>query len=700
MMIAALTSGRCYLLDEESRSMRLKPVKPLAVALALAFGGNASAFSFLPAQTAAITGEAAAVAIGDLTGDGRNDVVLVNTNNMPPAPTLNVFVFAQDASGSLLPPTSYVYRPSGQTNVASLVLADLNNDGRLDVVVGHNQGLSTLMTQANGSLGPASQIAGLRADVMRVTDVNLDGNADIVVVHASSGLTVFTGNGIGGFSGQSNQPSITQGGVDLEMADVNGDGREDAIVTSALSVGTQIAVHYHNGVGGLGAATPISLSGLQDVKGVAVGDINSDGRQDIVTTNGEFPPSRITPILQNASGQLAQGNAISSFSFPANASSADLDGDGDADLVVEHNDFDMLGAYLQTGGALTPETLYSLSSSATASGYSLDLGDINSDGCTDAVLGNATNGLVWLYGQGCAGIDDVPNAFSFVSLTGVPLNSLQQSAVTVIQGINTAVPISVANGEYRIDGGAYTTAAGVVSNGQSVQVRHTSANAYNTTTTTTLTVGGVNGTFSTTTANIDTTPNAFAFVDESGLATSIIVISQAITVAGINAPASISVVGGEYSINNGAFTSGSGTVQNGATVRVRLTTASTANTAQNATLTIGGVSDTFTATTGSGDSTPDPFALVNQTGVKKSQWVTSNAVTVSGINLTVNASVTGTNIRWSKNGGAWQTGIGTVSNGDQVRVQMKSSDFANTAVNGSLTIGNVSASWTLTTGNS
>ena len=95
----------------------------------------------------------------------------------------------------------------------------------------------------------------------------------------------------------------------------------------------------------------------------------------------------------------------------------------------------------------------------------------------------------------------------------------------------------------------------------------------------------------------DTTPEQFTFTDQTGVALSSIIESNVITVTGINVSAAISITGGEYSINGGAYTSDSGTVENSQTVRVRQTSSSSYSTTTDATLTIGGVSDTFTVTT-------------------------------------------------------------------------------------------------------
>ncbi len=95
----------------------------------------------------------------------------------------------------------------------------------------------------------------------------------------------------------------------------------------------------------------------------------------------------------------------------------------------------------------------------------------------------------------------------------------------------------------------------------------------------------------------DITPDAFAFIDVTNAAPSTLTESNAITVSGINAASAIGVSGGEYQINGGSWVTAAGTVTNGQTVKVRLTSSSAASTTSNVTLTIGGVSDTFSVTT-------------------------------------------------------------------------------------------------------
>lgn len=194
--------------------------------------------------------------------------------------------------------------------------------------------------------------------------------------------------------------------------------------------------------------------------------------------------------------------------------------------------------------------------------------------------------------------DTIPDAFTFVDQTDVALGSLTESATITVNGIDAAASISVSGGEYSINSGTYISTAGTVTNGQMVTVRHTSSASNSATVDSILTIGGVSDTFSTTTVSaIDTTPDAFTFVDQTDVALSTQIESAAITVNGIGAASAISVSNGEYSIDSGVYTSTAGTVTNGQTVSVRHSSSASNSTTVDTVLTIGGVNDTFSTTT-------------------------------------------------------------------------------------------------------
>jgi uncharacterized repeat protein (TIGR01451 family) len=236
-------------------------------------------------------------------------------------------------------------------------------------------------------------------------------------------------------------------------------------------------------------------------------------------------------------------------------------------------------------------------------------------------------------------LDTTPNAFSFTPVTNAPLSSVQTSNSITVSGTNAAAPISITGGEYSINGGPFTSAPGTVPPGATVVVRQTASGTPGTTTTATLTIGGVSAPFNVTTVAPDTTPNAFSFTPVTGVAPSSVQTSNSITLGGTNAPAPISITGGEYSINGGPFTSAAGTVPPGATVVVRQTASSALNTLTAAVLTIGGVSAPFNVTTRAAQPGVLQFSSPTYTGSGANPSVTVTVTRTGGTDGEVSADV-------------------------------------------------------------
>ncbi|MEO7762015.1 MAG: hypothetical protein ABIS68_08915 [Casimicrobiaceae bacterium] len=296
--------------------------------------------------------------------------------------------------------------------------------------------------------------------------------------------------------------------------------------------------------------------------------------------------------------------------------------------------------------------------------------------------------------------DSTPDPFSFTPVTGVALSAPITSGAITVTGINVAAPISVAGGSYSVNGTGYVSVAGTVNQGASVTVRLTSSATNSTQTCAALAIGGLVAQFCATTLAppADTTPDPFSFVAQNGVALSALVTSNAITVTGISAAAPISVAGGSYSVNGAAYVTAAGTVNQGASVTVRLISSATNSTQTCAALSIGGVLGQFCATTLAPppDTTPDAFSFVTQTGVAVNAQVTSNAITISGINAAAPISVTGGS--YSVNGAAYVATAGTVNQGDSVSVRLTSSASSSTQTCAALVIGGVSASFCAITG--
>ena len=297
----------------------------------------------------------------------------------------------------------------------------------------------------------------------------------------------------------------------------------------------------------------------------------------------------------------------------------------------------------------------------------------------------------------CKALDTTPDKFTFTDQLNVPLSTQRTSNTITVTGINTPTSIRISNGQYSINGGAYSSAEGLVNNGNTVTVRHTSSTKQGTRVDTALTIGGVADTFSSTTLyGNDTQPNAFHFTDQTNVARSSLITSNALSISGINAPTPISITNGKYSINGSAYTSAAGTILSGDNVQVQHTSATNFASKTNTLLNIGGITDTFTTTTEALDNTPDPFSFTAKTGVEPNTLIESDIITVKGLNTTVAIRVSSTG-KYRINGGSYTNVQGTVKNGDTVQVVHTSSTQPMKIVETLLTLGSSSGKFTSTT---
>lgn len=193
------------------------------------------------------------------------------------------------------------------------------------------------------------------------------------------------------------------------------------------------------------------------------------------------------------------------------------------------------------------------------------------------------------------------------------------------------------------------------------------------------------------------TDAAFSFTPQTGVALSSIVTSNSITMLGINAPSPISITGGTYSINGGAYTSAAGNVLLNDVVTVRLTASAVGATVTSATLSIGGVTSTFNVTTSSGVvTTPTAFNFTAQNGVAVSTPVTSSSITVLGVTGGTPISWTVTGGTASVNGGTYSAS-GTAQLNDIIVVKLTTPASYTTAGSATLTLGGVTGTFTATT---
>src|SRR5687767_14657198 len=144
------------------------------------------------------------------------------------------------------------------------------------------------------------------ARLIRIGDVNNDGRADVVGLDwGSNNVAVFLQSS-GGTLSPAVMYNAPHGGYnDLDLGDVNGDGLTDIVVMSGQSFLPNVVVLTQAASGGFNAAVSYSVASGVLTQGVAVGDVNGDGRNDIVVTyGGNKPYSKIGVFYQNNAGGL------------------------------------------------------------------------------------------------------------------------------------------------------------------------------------------------------------------------------------------------------------------------------------------------------------------------------------------------------------------------------------------------------------
>ena len=277
------------------------------------------------------------VAIGDLNGDGKPDIVVAN-------PSLNnVGVFLNAGSGALGPGTflSVAGRPG------SISLADLNSDGHLDillVVVG--SGTSQLQVMlGDGHGGFAAPVAVPTGSVAPITntiiaDFNGDGISDVAfgIIAESLQIAVIFGDGHGRFAA----PRLiavgndTTSAVELLLLDANKDGKPDLIVnTSRVSAGIHESFLLINDGKANFSVSQLSTSPPNnDIAGfvTAIGDFNGDGNPDLLFATGG------ADIIMFGDGQggtlsVSPSRLLLGIPVPQGFAAADVDGNQTIDVV-------------------------------------------------------------------------------------------------------------------------------------------------------------------------------------------------------------------------------------------------------------------------------------------------------------------------------------------------------------------------------
>lgn len=216
----------------------------------------------------AVGDQPVSVALGDLNGDGFQDVVTANFVSE------NVAVLLGKGDGTFQPA---VFHQTGA--VSSVALGDLDKDNRLDVVVAAfaAQAIAVLFGNGNGTLQPpVSSVVGI-IDSLALGDLNEDGRLDVAAsIFSSRTVAVFLGKGDGAFQPAAFYPAGNNPGS-VSLADFNKDGHLDLITENRGSPFVSLLLGNGNGI----LRSPVFFEAGGSLSSVAFGDLNGDGWFDL-----------------------------------------------------------------------------------------------------------------------------------------------------------------------------------------------------------------------------------------------------------------------------------------------------------------------------------------------------------------------------------------------------------------------------------
>jgi hypothetical protein len=325
-----------------------------------------------------------AKAIGDLNSDGLPDLVISGFEIGGPGST--VYILKGQADGSLAPPFRLdIGAAQGCASLSSLAIGDVNTDGRVDLVIGSGScGAQVLHQTTTGSLTVGEYLSSSAANYIKIADLDRNGRNALIGVGGSTGqISIWRQDAGGTLRFSQSVATGTSLALDVAVGDINGDGLSDLVAAVSGLSGQHIALIPRLAGGGFGSPSFLSTESSWGASSLAVGDLNGDGRHDIVATAGGNSPTYIAVFYQGSAGVPGPVTKLASFDIPGPVALFDMNGDGRLDVLVAHPGWHRVGVYLQNGsGSLNPEALYRAPYVGSSRGL-LAVGDLNKDGRPD-----------------------------------------------------------------------------------------------------------------------------------------------------------------------------------------------------------------------------------------------------------------------------------------------------------------------------
>lgn len=347
------------------------------------------------------------VKIVDVNQDGKNDLITATTSGTA-GYSKSILVYIQDSLGRLVIKDSIAYdsSPFGSPQIAALDAADINNDGRTDIIIGYQSVIKIYFQNANGTFPSLFQILlPYKVTAAKIGDLNSDNLNDIaVIMNGSTAMKVYYQTAT--WFTDSTYDAESAFRTDLEIVDINGDGRNDIAYSSGGGPLQGIHMHFQNQNGVMvkdSVIVPFTSATENFVWSFDAADVNNDGWIDFTVAASSYVGNDLMVynlIQDSLTHRFDSIEYIAQNRPPKGVKVADINCDGKQDIVVNYGSSLFLRVFERTDSGnfvLTKTGQFSSFNSTHPQPKSLSIGDLNNDGRPDIASVGLTSAVALAY---------------------------------------------------------------------------------------------------------------------------------------------------------------------------------------------------------------------------------------------------------------------------------------------------------------